>query len=186
MGRQAHRHDRHLVTAISVDGPQQGSNLRWTSYGGKVLHLGRSDRAAQVGSDVLVAPHGRDAIAKDAAQYAPHPPGALIGSGGLDLSEDGERLVRCDLRDGDAADYGVSLGKEPSDLLDCHFREAVPLAFDEPFLCHSLEGVGCGILCSDAGALLLQRGIDPVCHELLGLVPPDAGIREAYGWPPPR
>lgn len=61
-------------------------------------------------------------LAEDAAQHASHSPCALTGSGGLDLAQDGERLVWGDLSDGDTADLGVRLGKQPRGLLDRHLR----------------------------------------------------------------
>jgi hypothetical protein len=109
---------------------------------------------------------------------------ALIGSGGLHLAQDGERLVRCDLGDRNAADDGIGLGEEPADLLDRDRREVIPLAFDEPFLGYRLKRVGRGIFGGDPRPLFLQCGIDASCDLLLRLVAPDASIGEAYLGPP--
>src|SRR3546814_3042898 len=83
---------------VAVDSPQQCADVGGLGDGGEVLDLGRSDCAAQVGCDVLVASHRRDTIAEHPAEHAAHASGALISPGGLDLAQDGKRLVRRDLR----------------------------------------------------------------------------------------
>src|SRR3546814_3012290 len=45
---------------VAVDRPQQCADVGGLGDGGEVLDLGRSDCAAQVGCDVLVASHRRD------------------------------------------------------------------------------------------------------------------------------
>src|SRR3546814_6512692 len=84
---------------VAVDRPQQCADVGGLGDGGEVLDLGRSDCAAQVGCDVLVASHRRDTIAEHPAEHAAHASGALISPGGLDLAQAGKRLVRRDLRD---------------------------------------------------------------------------------------
>ena len=75
----------------------------------------------------------------------------------------------------------IGLGKQPANLVDSNGREAVALAFDEPFLRHRLESIGRGIFGGDPCALFLQRRIDPLGNLLLGFVAPDTRLRE--GWP---
>jgi len=91
-------------------------------------------------------------------------PQALLeweGAGRLDLAKNGERLMRRDLRDRNGADQWIGLGKQPTDLVDGHGREAVALAFDEPFLGNRLEGVGGGVFGGDPRRAFFQRRIDP-------------------------
>jgi len=171
------------VPGVAVDRPKQRTDLGRPGNGSEMLDLGHRDRAAKVGRHILVAPNRRDAIAEHAAKDAAHAPCAFVGAGCLDLAKHGKRLMRRDLCDRDGAEQRIGLGEKPTNLVDGHWRETIPLAFDEPFLGDRLEGVSCGIFGGDPRALLVERRIDPVGDLLLGLVAPGARLCEAYGRP---
>ena len=61
--------------------------------------LGAAEIAFKASRDITIGSCCRYTIAEHPAEYTPNPPGTLIAAGCFDLPQDGQHLLRCDLRD---------------------------------------------------------------------------------------